>query len=182
MGADMMARTIYLPADTTIDLAAAKATASRLCQQASPVDLRILREHGWIDDDTLPDSTTDDQLAARAEQLRTFAERELHTLLDRFARSLHRRDVYRHRFDRSRHRRDVYRHRFDRDDRVGIDAYTTGGLSYGDGPTDAFDDWDVVFDDDRFPHRWPARLGAAAGLLHPWGDGPPAPSTHRLTR
>jgi hypothetical protein len=160
MGADMMARTIYLPAEATIDLAAAKTAASQLCRQASPGDLRTLREHGWIDDDTLPhpDSTTDDQLAAHAERLRTIAERELHTLLDRFARSLH--------------RRDVYRHRFDYDDRVGVDAYTTGGLSYGDGPTDAFDDWDVVFDDDRFPHRWPAQLGAAAGLLHPWGDGP----------
>ena len=159
MGADMMARTFYLPADTTIDLAAAKSTASQLCRQASLEDLRTLREHGWIDDDTLPhpDSTTDDQLAARAERLRTLAERELHALLDRFARSLLRRDVYRYRFDRG--------------DRVGIDAYTTGGLSYGDGPTDAFDDWDIVFDDDRLPHRWPARLGAAAGLLHPWGDG-----------
>jgi hypothetical protein len=160
MGADMMARTIYLPAEATIDLAAAKTAASQLCRQASPKDLRTLREHGWIDDDTLPhpDSTTDDQLAAHAERLRTIAERELHTLLDRFARSLH--------------RRDVYRHRFDHDDRVGVDAYTTGGLSDGDGPTDTFDDWDVVFDDDRFPHRWPAQLGAAAGLLHPWGDGP----------
>lgn len=160
MGADMMARTLYLPADTTINLAAAKTAARQLCQRASLADLRTLREHGWIDDDTLPhpDSTTDDQLAARAESLRTIAERELDTLLDRFARSLH--------------RRDVYRHRFDRDDRVGIDAYTTGGLSWGDGPTDAFDDWDVVFDEDRFPHRWPAQLGAAAGLLHPWGDGP----------
>jgi len=50
----MMARTFYLPADTTIDLAAAKTTASQLCQQASLADLRTLREHGWIDDDTLP--------------------------------------------------------------------------------------------------------------------------------
>ncbi|SRR6266487_3271168 len=160
MAADMMARTIYLPADTTIDLTAAKTLASRLCQQASVDDLRTLLEHGWIDDATLPDpdGCGDDELAARAAQLRPAAERELRQLLERFARSLH--------------RRDVYRHRFDHHDPAGVDAYTTGGLSYGDGPTDAFDDWDIVFDDDRFPDSWPAQLGAAAGLLHPWGDGP----------
>lgn len=128
MPVDMMARTFYLPPDTTSNLTAAKTTASQLCRQASLEALRTLREHGWIDDHTLPhpDSTTDDQLAAHAERLRVLAERELHTLLDRFARPLH--------------RRDVHRHNFDRDDRVGVDAYTTGGLSHGDGPTDAFDD------------------------------------------
>lgn len=60
----------------------------------------------------------------------------------------------------------------DHDDSPGGDAYTTGGLSYGDGPTDAFDDWDIVMDSDRFPAGWPDQIGAAAGLLHPWGDGP----------
>ncbi len=159
MAADMMARTLYLPADTTINLAAAKTVASQLAQQATVEDLRTLLEHGWIVDDTLPYlDSGDDLLAERAEHLRQLAEQQLHTLLDRFARSLR--------------TRQVYRHRFDHDDPVGIDAYTTGGLSHGEGPTDAFDDWDVVFDDDRFPDRWPHRLGAAAGLLHPWGDGP----------
>src|SRR6266545_528246 len=111
MGADMLARTLYLSAHTTIDLTAAKTTASQLSQQATLADLRTLLEYGWIADDTLPDDS-------------------------------------------------------------GLDAYTTGGLSHGDSPTDAFDDWDIVFDDVRFPMRWPAQLGAAAGLLHPWGDGP----------
>jgi len=36
----MAARTLYLPADTTIDLSAAKATASQLSQQATLEDLR----------------------------------------------------------------------------------------------------------------------------------------------
>jgi len=158
MGADMMARTLYLPADTTINLTAAKTTASQLSQQATPADLRTLLEHGWITDDTLADDCGEDDLTAGAGDLRQLAEQELHQLLDRFALSLH--------------SRDVSRYRFGRDDTPGIDAYTTGGLSDGDGPTDAFDDWDVVFDDVRFPMRWPAQLGAAAGLLHPWGDGP----------
>jgi hypothetical protein len=162
MGADMMARTLYLPADTAIHLAAAKTLASELCQHATLDELRTLLEHGWIGDDTLPDpdSRSGDNLAAHAGHLRQLAEQELHKLLDRFARSLH--------------SREVYRHRFDHDDTPGVDAYITGGPSYGDGPTDAFDDWDVVFDDDRFPDRWAAQLGAAAGLLHPWGDGPAA--------
>jgi hypothetical protein len=71
MTADMMARTIYLPADTTIDLTAAKTLASQLCQQASVDDLRTLFEHGWIDDTTLPDpdSCGDDELAAAAAPL-----------------------------------------------------------------------------------------------------------------
>ena len=158
MGADMMARTLYLPADTTIDLTAAKTTASQLSQQATLEDLRTLLEYGWIADDTLPGDCGDDDLAARAGHLRRLVEQELHQLLDRFARSLH--------------TRDVSRFRFGRDDTPGLDAYTTGGLSHGDSPTDAFDDWDIVFDDVRFPMRWPAQLGAAAGLLHPWGDGP----------
>jgi hypothetical protein len=157
MGADMMARTLYLPADTTINLTAAKTTASQLSQQATLEDLRTLLEHGWIADDTLPDHCGDEDLAARAGHLRHLAEQELHQLLDRFARSLQ--------------TRDVYRYRFGRDDTAGLDAYTTGGLSHGEGPTDAFDDWDVVFDDVRFPIGWPAQLGAAAGLLHPWGHG-----------
>jgi hypothetical protein len=123
-------------------------------------DLRTLLEHGWIADDTLPDACGDDDLAARAGHLRQLAEQELRQLLDRFAGSLQ--------------TRDVCRYRFGRDDTPGLDAYPTGGLSQGDGPTDAFDDWDIVFDDVRFPMRWPARLGAAAALLHPWGDGPAA--------
>jgi hypothetical protein len=158
MGADMIARTLYLPADTTIDLTAAKTTASQLSQQATLEDLRILLEYGWIADDTLPGDCGDDDLTARAGHLRQLVEQELHQLLDRFARSLH--------------TRDVSRFRFGRDDTPGLDAYTTGGLSHGDSPTDAFDDWDIAFDDVRFPVRWPAQLGAAAGLLHPWGDGP----------
>jgi hypothetical protein len=41
-------------------------------------------------------------------------------------------------------------------------------------PADAYGDWDIAFDDSRFPIGWPAPLGAAAGLLHPWGRGPAA--------
>ena len=46
------------------------------------------------------------------------------------------------------------------------------GLSSGDSPTEAFDDWDIVYDTNRLPDTWPGEIGAAAGLLHPWGDGP----------
>jgi hypothetical protein len=158
MGADMMARTLYLPADTTIDLTAAKATASQLSQQATLEDLRTLLEYGWIADDGLPDDCGDDDRAARAGHLRQLAEQELHQLLDRFAQSLH--------------TRDVSRFRFGRDDTPGLDAYTTGGLSHGDGPTDAFDDWDVVFDDVRLPMRWPAQHGARPRAAAPVGRRP----------
>ena len=71
MAADMMARTLYLPADTTINLTAAKTVASQLAQQATVEDLRTLLEHGWIIDDTLahPDSRGGDELAARIMRL-----------------------------------------------------------------------------------------------------------------
>ncbi|SCL25769.1 hypothetical protein GA0070624_3174 [Micromonospora rhizosphaerae] len=56
----------------------------------------------------------------------------------------------------------------------GIDTYETGGLSSAglDGPTEAYDAWDIFHDTDRLPATWPNQIGAAAGLLHPWGDGP----------
>lgn len=162
MGADMMVRTLYLPTSTTINLAAAKATASQLSRNATPDQLRHLLEHGWIVHNTLPDPDccSDDELAAHTGQLRQLTEQQLHTLLERLTGSLH--------------SREVHQHRFSRDDQPGVDAYTTGGLSYGDSPTDAYQAWDVVFDDDRFPESWTDQLGAAAGLLHPWGIGPPA--------
>lgn len=157
MGADMMARTLYLHVGATINLTAAKTAASQLCRQATVDELRTLLEHGWVVDDTLPDLDTcgDDDPAARTEHLRQVAEQELHTLLDLFARSLHTREVHRYLFS-------------------SVEAYTTGGLSNGDSPTDAYDDWDIVFDDHRFPDGWTAQLGSAAGLLHPWGTGPAA--------
>jgi hypothetical protein len=50
----------------------------------------------------------------------------------------------------------------DHHDAAGVDAYTTGGLSYGDGPTAAFDDWDIVFEDDRFRRGRPHHLWKAS--------------------
>jgi len=148
---------LYLPAGSGVNLTAAKTTATTLCRQATVDDLRTLLEHGWIDDDTLPDADacTDEQLTARAEALRLAAENVLHNLLDRFARSLTGRDVAVARLDR---------------ECPGIVAYTTGGLSGRE--TDALDDWAVVTDVDRFPAGWTEQMAAAAGLLHPWGTGP----------
>jgi hypothetical protein len=75
----MMARTLYLPADTTINLTAARTIASQLAQQATVEDLRTLLEHGWIVDDTIPhpDSCSDDELAAHTGHLRQLAEQQL---------------------------------------------------------------------------------------------------------
>ena len=161
MGADMALRSLYLPTEQPINRTDAAAAIRRLCREATPADLRVLIDHGWIDDEVpyTEQSWTDEAITARAACLRQSAERELLDLLDRFTRSLGRRDVTRYRFDRG-------------DD--GVDAYQTGGLAFSgaDGPTEAFDAWDIVFDTDRLPERWPGQIGAAAGLLHPWGDGP----------
>ncbi len=164
MGSDMLLREVYLPAGTTLDLAAAKATASALCRTATIDDLRLLLNEDWIDDDSLtdPGDWTDEALAARAETLRRGAEHGLHQLLDEFAASLQGRDVARFRFDNAANYGG------------GVDAYVTGGLSWGGAPTGAYDAWDIVFDTDRFPAGWCDRLGAACGLLHPHGDGPAA--------
>ena len=159
MGFDMLVRDLYLPAGTTLDLAAARAAVTRLCRTAGLDDLRTLLDNDVITDDTLtgPDGS-DRALTARADGLRTAAEQQLHRLLQAFASSLR--------------RRDVARFRFDHDTGTGVDAYLTGGCSWGDSPTDAYDSWDIVYDTDRLPDGWADQIGAACGLLHPRGLGP----------
>jgi hypothetical protein len=157
MGADMLLRSIYLPAGQDLNLDAAKATATELAANASLADLRILVQQGWIGEQHL--STVDpgdDELATHAQALRAEAEQVLHAHLDQFAASLHSRAVAHYRFGHTP---------------VAIDAYTTGGMSWGDTPTDAYAAWDVVLDDGVYPPTWPIHLGAAAGLLHPHGAG-----------
>ncbi|MEU1811064.1 hypothetical protein [Micromonospora aurantiaca (nom. illeg.)] len=155
----MTVRSLYLPAGHTINHTAATDTIRRLCCHATTDDLRILIDHAWIDDEVpySEDTWTNEALTDRAATLRQAAETALLQLFDRFAHSLGHRDVSRYRFD---------------NDDESIDAYQTGGLSWGDHPTDAFEAWDVVFDTDRLPQTWPDQIGAAAGLLHPWGTGP----------
>ncbi len=162
MGCDMHLRDLYLPADGTVDLAAAKTTASDLCRNATMEDLRILLDEDWISHDQLadPDDWTDQALTAQVEALRAAAQHKLHQLLDRFAASLQGRDVAQLRFDNPT------------DSGASVDAYFTGGLSAGDAATEAYAAWDIVFDTDRFPHGWCDQLGAACGLLHPHRDGP----------
>lgn len=162
MGSDMYLRDLYLPTGTGIDLAAAKTTVAELCRNATVGDLRILLDEDWISDDSPvdPDDWTEEYLTRHAATLRAAAEHRLHRLLDEFAASLQGRDVARFRFDNPA------------DSGGSVDAYLTGGLSSGGGPTDAYDAWDIVFDTDRFPLGWCVRLGAACGLLHPNADGP----------
>ncbi|QGN48004.1 hypothetical protein GKC29_14890 [Micromonospora sp. WMMC415] len=159
MGADMALRSLYLPTGHTINRTAATDTIRQLCREATIADLRVLLDHGWIDDQVpySEDTWTEEALTARAATLRQAAETELIQLFDRFARSLGHRDVTRHRFDNGDE---------------GIDAYETGGLSWGDGPTEAYDAWDVVHDTGRLPATWSDQFGAAAGLLHPVGRRP----------
>lgn len=162
MGSDMLPRDLYRAAGITVDLAAAKTTAGELCRDATIDDLRILLDEDWISDDRRidPDDWTDHALTVRVEALRVAAEHALHQLLDGFVASLQGRDVGRFRFANPT------------DSGGSVDAYLSGGLSCGGGPTDAYDAWDIVFDTDRFPHGWCERLGAACGLLHPNADGP----------
>jgi hypothetical protein len=160
VSAHMSLRTLYLLTGRAIDHTAAANTIRQLCREATIEDLRVLIDHGRIDDDVpySADTWTDAALTARAAPLRQAAETELLQRFEDFARSLEHRDVARFRFDKGDE---------------GVDAYETGGLSSSDdGPTESFDAWDIVFDTDRLPATWPDRIGAAAGLLHPWGTGP----------
>ncbi|WP_432833026.1 hypothetical protein [Dactylosporangium sp. CA-092794] len=176
MGSDMYLRDLYLPTGTCVDLAAAKTTVTVLCRNATVDDLRILLDEDWISDDSPidPEDWTEENLTRHAATLRAAAEHRLHRLLDEFAASLTGRDVARFRFDNPA----------DTDDGSGgVDAYVTGGVSAGGGPTDAYDAWDIVLDTDRFPDGWCDRIGAACELLHPHGDGPAAATVtlHRWT-
>src|SRR4051794_23719116 len=140
MGCDLTPRDVYLPAGAAIDLAAATAEAARLCQTATVDELRSLLENGWIHDAGLGHTGGPPAVfASRADAGRAAAGQRRHQLVDDFTQSLHRRDVARFRVDRPG------------DGGPGVHAYVTGGLSAGDSPTDSFDDWDIVFDADRFP-------------------------------
>jgi hypothetical protein len=141
----MLLRSIYLPAGQELHLTAAKAVATQLAANASPSELRILVQQGWIGEDHLTTvNPTDDELAGLADTLRAEAEQALHAHLDQLAASLHSRAVAHHRFGNEPN---------------AIDAYTTGGMSWGDPPTDAYATWDVVLDDGAHP---PTHLAAAA--------------------
>jgi hypothetical protein len=161
MGADMLLRSLYLPHGTTINHTAAAEKIRQLCRQATTNDLDILLDGGWFDDAvrTIEQNWTDDAVAAHAATLRLVAEVALLQSLDRFIQSLGHRDVTHHRFGQA--------------GGPGVYVYATGGLSSGDSPTEAFDAWDIVCDTAcRLPDTWTGEIGAAAGLLHPWGDGP----------
>lgn len=126
-----------------------------------------------LDNDTFADVHIDgvppvldwsDELVSRhADALRAWAEKCLHQALDAFTASLLHRDVARLPFTRNVDTTDG-----------GVNAYMTGGLSWGDSPTDSYPGWDIVYDADRFPDGWSDKLAAAAGLLHPHGTGPAA--------
>lgn len=155
MSASMSMHDLYLPAGTTFDLARAEAVAAQLCRQAGRDDIVTLITHGWIDDDTATDAAPPYRLAERREQ----ASRALRHHVQRLARSLT--------------GRDVLRFRFDPQDSPGVDAYMTGGMTPGDGPTDAADTWTFLFQTHLLPDGWSDQIGAAAGLIHPSGTGSP---------
>lgn len=68
--------------------------------------------------------------------------------------------------------RDVTEWRLDHGGNPGIDIYLTGGLSHGDAPTDAYDEWDILLDGSQLPSGWAEQIATAAGLLDPNGTGP----------
>ncbi|ROO60327.1 hypothetical protein EDC02_2188 [Micromonospora sp. Llam0] len=160
MGADMSLRSLYLPHGSTINRTAAAERIRQLCREATIDDLTCLLDGGWFDDEVRrsEQTWTDDIVAAHAASLRQAAEALLLQLFDQFVQSLGHRDVTYHRFGHA--------------DEAGVDVYATGGLSSGDSPTEAFDAWDIVYGSIRLPDTWPGEIGAAAGLLRPWGDGP----------
>jgi hypothetical protein len=164
----MALRALYLPADTTIDLDAAKATATRLCGQATTDDLaRMLDNDAFADVhiDGVPTvlDWSDELIRRHAAALRAWAEQCLHRLLDEVAASLHHREVRSWHFGRNADTAGE-----------GVDAYVTGGVNGGAAPTEPYDTWEIWYEPDRYPDGWSDQLGAAAGLLHPHGTGPAA--------
>ncbi len=76
MGFDMLVRDLYLPAGTTLDLAAARAAVTRLCLTASLDDLRTLLDNDVLTDVGLTGDLycSDHALLASADELRTAAD------------------------------------------------------------------------------------------------------------
>lgn len=148
MGADMFLRTVYLPAGARFDLSAATAMAARLTSQADNDQLDRLANHYDLDHSE----------GATLSGRRDSALRLLTQLLSDFTKSLHSRDVAYGQFGNTGN--------------TLVDEYATGGISTGDSPTDAYDDWDFLFDTERLPEPWGDYLATAGGLLHPNGDGP----------
>jgi len=148
MGADMVLRTVYLRAGTTFDLPAATAMATTLIGQARSVEFDWLAER--YDLDLADDASRADRCQAASDLLTG--------LLTGFAKSLTSRDVTSYPLGTV--------------SGPVLDEYATGGLSSGDGPTDAYDAWTFLFDNEALPERWGEYLATAGGLLHPNGDGP----------
>ncbi|HEX8630839.1 MAG TPA: hypothetical protein VF755_21995 [Catenuloplanes sp.] len=166
MHCDMALRALYLPANTTIDLTAAKATATRLCGQATTDDLARMLDNDTFADIPITDinppvcAWSDELVSRHTAPLRRWAEQCLHWLLDEFTASLHHREVLCFHFGVSPSAGDE-----------GVDAYVTGGLNFGAAPTEPYDSWAIFYDSDRYPTGWSDAIGAAAGLLHPHGRG-----------
>jgi hypothetical protein len=148
MSAAMLLRTVYLLAGTTFDLDAATVMARTLTSQASTDELAWLTD--TLDLDHTPDAT--------AAQQRETACARLCALLSAF--------------DESLYSDDVTSYEVGNVGQVRVDEYATGGLSYGDGPTEVYDAWSFLLDAEILPERWAEYLATAGGLLHPNGDGP----------
>jgi hypothetical protein len=165
VGADVIIQIVALPEDNPPDLDAAKDTATRLAHAATLDEVAAFAGSHWPDDPPVDPHTFDEHtFQAYAPRLRDWVETQPHHLLDEFAGSLHSRDVtgtplpgY--------------------DNSTAVYLYLTGGPSWGDPPTDAYQICERLLDQTRQPHGWPDQLAAALGLLRTDGHGDPAATT-----
>ena len=165
MGADMICHLIALPYDDPPDLPAAAQTATTLAQAATFDEVATFAGSHWYDEPPVePHTLTEDTFGPYEADLRNWVETQLHRLLDEFAESLTSREVCA-----------IPLPGHDGTTRVYLHA--TGGPSWGDAPTAAYQTWDRLLDPSRQPHTWSDQLTRALGLLRPDGTADVAATT-----
>lgn len=135
MSAYMYIRKLFHAAGTSLNSIEARQAISDIVN-ADGLREAVTDNDGFMDDMYMDESD---------EVLRQVVHQKLVHMLDEFMDSLSDAEVSVHRMG-------------------GIEVYMTGGMSYGDAPTEAYRAWDFLVGND-VPEGWQDQIGRALGLM-----------------